>query len=557
MRQPVPSRVSCCSLVCGSGLPARALPRTLVRCARLAHCWGQVAWAYSSHGGAARSGPAPLPEEAARRLSVLHYRCARKLLRMARTNGGIYVKFGQIASQQPQVPEEYRLVLGALQDAARPRSFRQVRRTLELELGRPLGEAFEAFERRPAAVASLAQVHRARLPGGAEVAVKVQHAGIQAQINADLVAFRLAGALARRLFPKFEEGFGWLLPELESSLERETDFRGEQANAARLAGLTQLPWVRVPCIYRDLSTRRVVTMEWVDGWKVTDRGALEHAGISPREVARAMTELFAEMIFSHGFLHADAHPGNFLVARPAGSGDGAGGGGEGVHEAWKGAGPPAPALPWLRGLVPSWAFWGRWGAGRPAGDFDLVVLDHGLYIEMDPKLQREYRRLWVALAQGDRRGAAEVSRSVAGDRAADILPVLLSPQQLGRPPLASDVQHRLRSDCGVATPGQLSEFLATLPLELVQAYRSQAFSKGLALRSGWGNGAWLRVTAHWAHAGDERARQPLHRRLGTELGLLKLQVQLAGAQAVGELEFLLEGFVLWVLGLFGTSGGDL
>ena len=539
---------------------ARALPRTLVRCARLAHCWGQVAWAYAAHGPAggprgAAAGAAPeAAEAAARRLSVLHYRCARKLLRLARANGGIYVKFGQIASQQPQVPEEYRLVLAALQDAARPRSFRQVRRTLERDLGRPLGEAFEAFERAPAAVASLAQVHRARLPGGGEVAVKVQHAGIEAQINADLVAFRLAGALARRLFPGFDQVFGWLLPELEASLERETDFRGEQRNAARLAELTRLPRVRVPRMHPQLSTRRVVTMEWVEGWKVTDRGALERAGVAPQAVARAMTELFAEMIFGHGFLHADAHPGNFLVARPKEE-RGRGAGGAAAGGGCDGASGPSSAL---GALLRAWSPWGVWGSrGRgAAGDFDIVVLDHGLYIEMNPELQAKYRRLWVALAQGDRRGAAEISRGVAGDRAADILPVLLSPQQLGRPPLSSGVQNRLRADCGVGSPGQLSEFLASLPLELVQAYRSQAFSKGLALRSGWGNGAWLRVTAQWARAGGQRgARQALHRRLGTEAGLLRLQAQLAAAQAAGELEYFLEGLLLWALGLLGLSGG--
>ena len=543
---------------------ARALPRTLVRCARLAHCWGQVAWAYAAHGPAggprgAAAGAAPeAAEAAARRLSVLHYRCARKLLRLARANGGIYVKFGQIASQQPQVPEEYRLVLGALQDAARPRSFRQVRRTLERDLGRPLGEAFEAFERAPAAVASLAQVHRARLPGGGEVAVKVQHAGIEAQINADLVAFRLAGALARRLFPGFDQAFGWLLPELEASLERETDFRGEQRNAARLAELTRLPRVRVPRMHPQLSTRRVVTMEWVEGWKVTDRGALERAGVAPQAVARAMTELFAEMIFGHGFLHADAHPGNFLVARPE-EGRAGGAGAEGAPGGAGGGGGGASGAPSALGaLLRAWSPWG--GGGRRgrggAGDFDIVVLDHGLYIEMDPGLQAKYRRLWVALAQGDQRAAAEISRVVAGDRAADILPVLLSPQQLGRPPLASDVQNRLRADCGVGSPGQLSEFLASLPLELVQAYRSQAFTKGLALRSGWGNSAWLRVTAHWARAGGERGgRQALHRRLSMETGLLRLQAQLAAAQAAGELEYFLEGLLLWALGLLGLSGG--
>ena len=486
---------------------ARALPRTLVRCARLAHCWGQVAWAYAAHGPAggprgAAAGAAPeAAEAAARRLSVLHYRCARKLLRLARANGGIYVKFGQIASQQPQVPEEYRLVLGALQDAARPRSFRQVRRTLERDLGRPLGEAFEAFERAPAAVASLAQVHRARLPGGGEVAVKVQHAGIEAQINADLVAFRLAGALARRLFPGFDQAFGWLLPELEASLERETDFRGEQRNAARLAELTRLPRVRVPRMHPQLSTRRVVTMEWVEGWKVTDRGALERAGVAPQAVARAMTELFAEMIFGHGFLHADAHPGNFLVRAKAD------------------------------------------GQGRPQPE--VVLLDHGLYFQLAPEVQRNYSTLWMALVSGDRKGAAEVSKRVAGEAAAKVLPAVLHPQQLGQPALSPAHRRRLRREAGIGSPRALSTFLGTLPLDLIQAYRSQALTKNLASRAGWGNGSWLRATARYAQRGLMQAGEQapsLLQRLRISFSIVRLELWL----------LCLEGFSAcgyWVRGL--------
>ena len=378
-----------------------------------------------------------------------------------------------------------------------------MRRVIRRAFGEPVDRVFADFAREPAACASIAQVHRARLRDGTEVAVKVQHAGIATQIHADLLAFKLVARLAALLFPekRTDESYGWLIPELEGTLEHELDFSREAANCKKVRLLTEHPQVTTPEVYEELSTDTVLTMEWVDGCKVTDREAIRGLGLAYREVVRVMTEMYNEMIFIHGFLHADAHPGNFLVRAKAD------------------------------------------GQGRPQPE--VVLLDHGLYFQLAPEVQRNYSTLWMALVSGDRKGAAEVSKRVAGEAAAKVLPAVLHPQQLGQPALSPAHRRRLRREAGIGSPRALSTFLGTLPLDLIQAYRSQALTKNLASRAGWGNGSWLRATARYAQRGLMQAGEQapsLLQRLRISFSIVRLELWL----------LCLEGFSAcgyWVRGL--------
>ncbi|MGK2963978.1 MAG: ABC1 kinase family protein [Tepidiformaceae bacterium] len=245
--------------------------------------------------------------------SEQHRRSAERLYRLAIRIEGLLVKSCQFISSRADVaPPEYVAILSRLQDQVPARPFRQVVQQIESELGAHPDAIFDAFERKPVASASLAQVHRARLKDGRLVAVKVQYPGIERVVEADL---RNLGILVR-ILARLERNFDFrvLMRELERNAPRELDFINEGRNGERVAAdLANRKDVRVPTIEWAHTSRRVLTMEYIDGIKVTDTDALTAAGISSQAVAQIVTEAYCEQILVNGFFHADPHPGNLLV----------------------------------------------------------------------------------------------------------------------------------------------------------------------------------------------------------------------------------------------------
>lgn len=225
---------------------------------------------------------------------------------------GAFLKVGQILSQQSHsLPEAYVRRLAELQRQAPPMHGSLARIQLRNELGRPPEEAFAAWEREPFAAASLGQVHRARLAGGEAVAVKIQYPGIERAIASDFAILRglLRTAPLGDRRPELERA----VAEVERHLSLETDYRREadalEEFARRLAGDSGF---RIPRVFRDLSTRRVLTMEYLEGRHVSD---LLAAGPSQEErdrLAALLLDLFSRQTLVFGLLHADPHPGNFL-----------------------------------------------------------------------------------------------------------------------------------------------------------------------------------------------------------------------------------------------------
>jgi predicted unusual protein kinase regulating ubiquinone biosynthesis (AarF/ABC1/UbiB family) len=295
-------------LVLASRLPSRS---RLLRFARTGLTLARVFLGYKAITQIARLRGEEWAEERRRRH---HAWSARRIYHTAVQGQGLLIKTCQFLSSRPDVvPNEYVDVLSSLQDEVPPRPFDVIRATVERELERPLDSVFREFSPQPVASASLAQVHRALLHDGREVAVKVQYPGIEQLVDIDLGNIRAFTRILNKLDRTLDYSF--IAEEMARQIPQELDFINEghnaEAIAANFAGVEDIV---VPAIYWDYTTRRVLTMEYVEGTKITDIEAMRRRGIDPAQVAKILVVAFSEMLLRHGLFHADPHPGNLLVA---------------------------------------------------------------------------------------------------------------------------------------------------------------------------------------------------------------------------------------------------
>jgi ubiquinone biosynthesis protein len=239
-------------------------------------------------------------------------------IRLALTDlGPTFIKLGQLLSTRPDLAGvELADELKQLQADVPADSFEHVRSLVETELGQPLEELFAEFEETPIASASIGQVHRARLLGGQRVVVKVQHPGIEKTIRDDLDILAGVAQLAEHLneFKPYRPVA--TVAEMSRTLRRELDFGREERNLYQFNDLFgNNPHICIPKPYTDLCTPRVLTMDLIEGVSLKNPQELVAAGFDPEEVARRGAEIYLEMIFGHGFFHADPHPGNILLLK--------------------------------------------------------------------------------------------------------------------------------------------------------------------------------------------------------------------------------------------------
>lgn len=232
--------------------------------------------------------------------------------------GPTAIKLGQVLSTRADfVPEVILDELSKLQDTVPPFPFSDVQATIFRELGQPLELLFDEFDRVPVAAASLSQVHRARLIDGRQVAVKVQRPEIERRIDTDIdILMTIAGTIERRTDWGRFYNLTETIEEFARVIREELDFRGEGRNAEQFSRIFEEDEsIRIPRVHWALTTKRVLTLEWLEGIKILDIEQLEEAGIDRVSLAHRFARIILEQILIHGFFHADPHPGNVFVMR--------------------------------------------------------------------------------------------------------------------------------------------------------------------------------------------------------------------------------------------------
>ncbi len=230
--------------------------------------------------------------------------------------GTTFIKFAQIASNRPDLlPEPLIDELTKLQDNAPVVPIAVIQDMLAAELPRPVDELLDFFDETPLASASMAQVHRARLKGGKEVVLKIQRPEIRAEIAADIAILKNIVSIIDNYFPQYQVyNPGALVKMFEQSINEELSFKAEARNLRQFQHMfANNPDVFIPELYEELSTDRIICMEYVDGYKVTDLENLRAFKITGQDLALRGIQLYFEQVFEHNFFHADPHPGNIFV----------------------------------------------------------------------------------------------------------------------------------------------------------------------------------------------------------------------------------------------------
>ena len=229
--------------------------------------------------------------------------------------GPAFIKAGQALSTRPDiVPPVLLEELAQLQDQLPGFNSDLAMACIEDDLGAPVEEIYESLDRDPISAASLGQVHRGVLKGGQAVAVKVQRPGLREQITLDLYIVRNIAAWLNRNIGLIRSDLVALIDELGRRVFEEMDYLNEAGNAEKFRDLhSHNPRIAVPTIYREATSRRVLTMEWIDGVKLTNLEAVRALGIDPDDMVEVGVSCSLQQLLEHGFFHADPHPGNLLA----------------------------------------------------------------------------------------------------------------------------------------------------------------------------------------------------------------------------------------------------
>ncbi|KAK6353284.1 hypothetical protein TWF696_005258 [Orbilia brochopaga] len=351
------------------------------------------------------------------KIGNLHLRSAERVFDVLAKNGGLYLKVGQaIAMQSAVLPPAFQQMFAQLFDNAPQVSYKEVLKVFREEFnGQSPDDVFlpGSFEKQAIASASIAQVHRARLKDGTPVAVKIQKPQIATWIHWDLQSWSILMWLESKLF---DINFYFVVPYIQQRLKSECDFTIEADNSERTRAFVEAePGLRdkvyIPKVFPDFTTKRILVAEWIDGVKLWDKEAISGPwrgysmvgkpigrrrakvkkqnmaqeftslfetspnvrhdttvrraglGLSLTDVMTTIVRLFGYQMFSWGHVHADPHPGNMFVRR------------------------------------------------KPNGKAEVVLIDHGLYVDLSEDMRKQYCELWVSLLSGDNEKIGQIAES--------------------------------------------------------------------------------------------------------------------------------------------------
>lgn len=229
-----------------------------------------------------------------------------------------FIKIGQFLSSRGDIlPKEYIEELSKLQDSLPPMSYDGVKEIVERELRKPLNCVFKTFEEEPIASASIGQVHKAELISGLEVVVKIQRPNLNELFYEDLAVLRCIATFLER-YTKIGKGREWvkIVDEVGRTLFEEIDFIQEGKNADHLRrNLKYEERVYIPKIFWQYTTRKLITIEFAPGIKITDLNSLRENNIDTKDLAFVLVNAYFKQVFEDGFFHADPHPGNIVVKK--------------------------------------------------------------------------------------------------------------------------------------------------------------------------------------------------------------------------------------------------
>lgn len=242
---------------------------------------------------------------------------ARRFRHTAVELGGLLIKLGQFFSTRVDVlPQSTIKELTGLQDEVEPVPFREVRQVAEEDMARSLEEVYAQVEEMPVASASLGQVHRGVLSSGETVAIKIQRPGIDEMVRIDLKAIALVIDIIKRLTDwESKIDLDAIYAEFAETLLDELDYVKEGHNAETIAANTRARDENIlfPAIFWDYTTRRVLTMEYMEGIKITNYDELSRLGVDRNQIALILLRAYINQILADGFFHADPHPGNLFI----------------------------------------------------------------------------------------------------------------------------------------------------------------------------------------------------------------------------------------------------
>uniref|UniRef100_A0A481CI56 AarF domain-containing protein kinase 1 n=2 Tax=Sus scrofa TaxID=9823 RepID=A0A481CI56_PIG len=370
--------------------------------------------------------------------SKVHLRSARRLCELCCANRGTFIKVGQhLGALDYLLPEEYTSTLKVLHSQAPQSSMQEVRQVIREDLGKEIHDLFVSFDDTPLGAASLAQVHKAVLHDGRTVAVKVQHPKVQAQSSKDILLMEVLVLAVKQLFPEFE--FMWLVDEAKKNLPLELDFLNEGRNAEKVAQmLKHFDFLKVPRIHWELSTKRVLLMEFVDGGQVNDRDYMERNKIDVNEISRHLGKMYSEMIFVNGFVHCDPHPGNVLVRK------------------------------------------------RPGSEkAEIVLLDHGLYQVLTEEFRLDYCHLWQSLIWTDMKSVKKYSQRLGAGDLYPLFACMLTARSwnsvntgISRTPVTATEDSEIRSNAANYLP-QISQLLNHVPRQMLLILKTNDLLRGI------------------------------------------------------------------------------